>query len=112
MRSIAGRSARAVPFVAFALLAFSVMPARAYQKIRDIEQAEASDASGRITVEAAVIHVIQCNGSKEDGKVYYIYQYTKRPGFRAILPPEWANSIGNRDFVSFDEAAIAACGAG
>jgi hypothetical protein len=110
MVTMAKRNAGAVLAIALVILAADAAPARAYQKIRDINQPEARDGAGRITVEDAVIHVVQCNGPHEDGKVYYIYQYTKRVGFRAILPPDWGNSIGNRDFASFEEAAIAACG--
>jgi hypothetical protein len=87
-------------------------PAQAYQTLRDINQAESRDPSGRITTEASVIHVVLCDGPDEDGGQYYVYQYTKRTAFRAILPPNWGSPIGGRDFAGFAEAAGAACRGG
>jgi hypothetical protein len=69
-------------------------------------QAEARDAYGRLTVEAAQIHVVSCSG-----QTFYIYQYLNRLGFRAIRPPDWANAIGGRDYATFAEALAAAAAA-
>ena len=85
-------------------------PAAGYSLTGRFPQAEARDASGRLTVEASVIHTVQCNSAGENGRAFYLYQYTKRLGFRAIVPPYWASPIGGRDFASFNEAASAACG--
>jgi hypothetical protein len=63
----------------------------------------------QITVEASIIHHIYCNGRRENGGRYFIYQYTNRPGFRAILPPYWGDAIGGRDWRSFERAASVAC---
>jgi hypothetical protein len=87
----------------------AVQEANAYQTVQSTNQAEARDGSGRITVEASVIHVISCNAPGENRGQFYIYQYTKRAGFRAIAPPQWGNPIGGRDFGSFAEAASIAC---
>jgi hypothetical protein len=78
--------------------------------IREFNQGESRDASGRVTVEASVIYDVNCNGRE-----FYIYQYVNRPGFRVIRPPDWGHSIGGRDFSSFGEAigvAAATSGAG
>jgi hypothetical protein len=72
-------------------------------------QNEQRDHSGRITVEASVIHYVTCNGGGENGGRFFVYQYTKRAGFRAILPPNWGSPIGGRDVGSFGEAAGIAC---
>lgn len=81
--------------------------------VRYVEQArtpqgEARDASGRITVEAALIHQVLCqNGAV--GRRIFVYEYTNRPGFRAILPPDWGRPLGGRDFGTFAEATAAGC---
>ena len=61
-------------------------------------------------MEASNIHVIACNGAGENGGQFYIYEYLNRPGFRAILPPNWGNALGGRDFGTYQEAASVACG--
>lgn len=66
-------------------------------------QPESRDGSGRITVEAARIHVMSCSGTE-----VFIYQYVNRPGFRVIRPPAWGSRIGGRDFGSYDDALAAA----
>jgi hypothetical protein len=104
------RSTIALPTVAGVILAVTA-PTQAYQIVQKMNQAESRDPSGRITVEASVINVIQCNGAGENGGQYYIYQYINRPGFRAIQPPNWGSPIGGQDFATFDQAA-AACGTG
>jgi hypothetical protein len=86
-------------------------PARAYQVTQQMNQAEARDASGRVTVEASVIHVVACNGAGENGGQFYVYQYVNRPGFLAIKPPEWSRHIGGRQYATFQEAAGVACAA-
>ena len=75
-------------------------------------QAEQRDAYGRITVEASVISVLNCNGAGENGRQFYIYRYVNRGGFRAILPPYWGSPIGGRDWSTFQIAARVACTAG
>ena len=76
------------------------------QTVQRINQPESRDAAGRIRVEAATIHVMNCPSR---GQIY-IYQYLNRPGFRAIRPPDWGHSIGDRDFPTFEQAQQAAVG--
>ena len=85
-------------------------PANAYEVTRVISQPEEHDASGKITVEASVIHVVACNGPAENGGEFFIYQYSNRPGYRAIRPPEWSSPLGGRDVDTYDEAVGIACG--
>lgn len=59
----------------------------------------------RIRVEAALVHRVAC----QYGATIYVYQYLKRPFFRAIQPPNWGNALGGRDFATFNEAATAGC---
>lgn len=93
------------------MLALTPAPGHAYQELQTMHQAE-QRSGGRITVEESNIHVIRCNGAGENGGQFYIYQYLKRSGFRAILPPNWGRPIGGHDWGSFAEAAAAACGGG
>ena len=95
-----------------AALTLTIMPANASQPVQRFNQAEQRDASGRLTVEASVITVVNCNGAGENGRQVYIYQYVNRAGFRAILPPYWSDAIGGRDWATYDQAAVAACGGG
>jgi hypothetical protein len=60
---------------------------------------------GRIVREAAIIHNIRC----PNGATIYVYQYIKRPFFRAIRPPNWGQAIGGRDFGTYEEAIRAGC---
>jgi hypothetical protein len=83
--------------------------ASAYQITQRFDQPESRDTSGRVTVEAARIHVLTCNGSGENLKQVYIYEYLNRSGFRAVLPPDWGRPLGGRDWSSFDDAARVAC---
>jgi hypothetical protein len=76
----------------------------ACQPVRDMVQRESRDASGRILVEAATIHVMSCGGAE-----VFIYEYMNRRGYRVIRPPDWSHAIGGRDFATIDEAmAVAA----
>src|SRR5262249_12485093 len=77
-----------------------------YTELSQSRQAETRNASGKVTVEASTIHVIACHGASE-GRQLYIYQYTKRPGFRAIAPPNWGNAAGGGASASLAEAAAA-----
>lgn len=86
-----------------------VAPAKA-KVVQRFDQPEARDPSGRVTVEAATIQVIVCDGAPSTRR-HYIYQYAKRQAFRAILPPAWGSAIGGRDFGTYDEAVNAACAA-
>ncbi|MDP2312182.1 MAG: hypothetical protein Q8P41_04700 [Pseudomonadota bacterium] len=95
--------------VVTAALTLHSAPAHAYQSVHDFAQEEVRDANGKVTVEASIIHVIQCNAEGENGGQFYIYQFTDRAGFRAIQPPAWGSPIGGKDFDTFDEAATAAC---
>jgi len=95
-----------------AVIGASTAPAQAHQALQRFNQAEQRAPNGRIAVEASVITVVACNSPGERGGQYYIYQYVNRPGFRAILPPNWGAPIGGRDFGSFNEAAGAACRSG
>jgi hypothetical protein len=83
--------------------------ASAFQITRSFDQQESRDTSGRVTVEAARIHVLTCNGSGENLKQVYVYEYLNRPGFRAILPPDWGRPLGGHDWSTFDDAAKVAC---
>jgi hypothetical protein len=59
-------------------------------------------------VEASVITPFVCNGPGENGRQYFIYQYTARPPgsptFRVILPPDWAHPLGGRDLFNWQDA--------
>jgi hypothetical protein len=77
--------------------------AQACSELQNYNQAESRDSTGKITVEAALIHVVTCNGRQ-----FYIYQYLKRAGFRAVLPPDYGHAIGGRDFATYAEALAAA----
>lgn len=77
--------------------------------IGSLSQAEARDGSGKVTVEAATIHVVACGGGATPG--IYVYQYVNRAGFRAIKPPDWGRALGGRDFATLDEAIGAGCAA-
>ncbi len=72
-------------------------------------QQEIRDGSGRITQEAAKIYIVTCQIGYNTGRQIYIYQYLRRPGFRAILPPDWSHPAGGRDFATYNEALNAAC---
>ena len=76
----------------------------AAQEVSQLEQAESRDPYGRITVESALIHLVACTGGARSGRQYYIYQYRNRPGFRAILPPDWGHALGGRDLPSYGQA--------
>lgn len=76
-----------------------------------MRQAANRDASGRLLVEAAIIHVLQCAGPKGP-ETLYVYQYVDRPGVRVIRPGDWATAIGGRDFGSLEEAVAVAATAG
>lgn len=84
----------------------------AWDIVEEFDQAEARDAEGRITVEESIIYVIACSGPSENGGQYYLYEYVNRDGYRAILPPDWGQPIGGRDFDTMDEAGAAACTTG
>jgi hypothetical protein len=84
-------------------------PAGAYVITGKQVQGEQRDHTGRISAEASVIHHVACNGGGENGGRFFVYQYTKRAAFRAILPPNWGSPLGGRDFGSFGEAAGVAC---
>jgi hypothetical protein len=85
------------------------MPAL-YRELRRTEQPEVRDAAGKITVEAAIIHVLSCDGASGNGAQIWLYEYANRPGFRAIAPPNWGAPLGGRDFARFVDAASAGCG--
>jgi hypothetical protein len=52
--------------------------------------------------EAAILTVLSCNSPGENGRLYYIYQYTNRapgaPSYRLIIPGDYSRSIGGRDW--------------
>jgi hypothetical protein len=62
-----------------------------------------------LNVEESVITPVVCNGPGENGRQYFIYQYTARPPgsptFRVILPPNWAQALGGHDLFSWQDAA-------
>jgi hypothetical protein len=63
-------------------------------------------------VEPSYIRVIVCNGPGENGKQFYLYEYDRPAGqatFRAVLPPNWGQSVGGHDYDTFQQAAQAAC---
>ena len=93
-----------------AALPFCIPPAaQAHQITNRFYQAQQTDAYGRLTVEASIISVVQCNGAGENGLQFYVYAYQNRPGFRAIYPPYWSSPIGGHDFATFGQAASIAC---
>lgn len=94
------------------VLALASPRAHAWELVQQFDQPEQRDANGNITVEASVIQVINCSGEGENGGQFYIYEYLDRPGFRAILPPDWGHPVGGQDFATEDEAIAAACTAG
>jgi hypothetical protein len=80
-----------------------------FAELQRIDQPEQRDPStGRITVEAATIHVITC-APGDASRPIYIYEYAKRRAFRAIEPPRWGSPLGGRDFASFAQAVDAGC---
>ena len=99
------------PAIAAAAAALTLtISASASQPVQRFSQPEQRDAYGRLTVEASVITVLNCNGAGENGRQIYIYQYVNRAGWRAILPPYWSQAIGGRDWNTYDEAVSAGCG--
>lgn len=82
-------------------------PTRAFQETGRTMQPERRDAAGRIVVEAAVIHGVNCQG----GGSIYVFEYLNRRGFRAIQPPNWGRALGGGDFANFADAASMGCGA-
>jgi hypothetical protein len=81
-------------------------PGRAYTISSEAVQPAASN------VEGSYIRVILCNGPGENGKQFYLYEYDRpsgQPTFRAVMPPNWGQSIGSRDYDTFQQAAQAAC---
>lgn len=84
-------------------------PARAHSEVNAFLQPERRDETGRVTVEAAAVHVIHCDDEGENGGEYYVYQYIYRDGFRVIAPPNWGQVIGGRDWDTYMEAVTAAC---
>jgi hypothetical protein len=74
--------------------------------LESFAQSETRDYQGRITREAATIHVVVCPGT---GYELYIYEYLKRRSFRAIQPPDYGQPLGGRDFPTYDEAVTAGC---
>ncbi len=76
-------------------------------EVQTVNQPEQRDASGAITVEASIIHVMNCPGNRQ----VYLYEYLNRTAFRVINPPNWSRPVGGRDFGSSDEAlSVAATG--
>jgi hypothetical protein len=96
--------------VATALVGLTLAPqtASAHQVTQRFHQPE-QRAGNRITVEESWINVLACNGAGENRGNFYVYQYVKRAGFRAILPPHWASPLGGHDWGTFEQAAAAAC---
>jgi hypothetical protein len=82
---------------------------RAYTEIQQLNQQQATDANGIITVETAIIHVINCTDPGENQTQIYVYEYVNRVGFRAVLPPNWGTSLGGGDYVTLAQAAGAGC---
>jgi hypothetical protein len=103
------RSARALGLGLAAAATFGATSASAYTVINRFGQPERIGYDGRYEVEASMISVINCNGAGEHGGQFWIYQYTNRAGYRAILPPHWANALGGKDWPTFQEAATVAC---
>ena len=62
-------------------------PAQAYEEISSFYQGESTDGYGNITVEASIIHIVECWDLGENGGEFYVYEYMNRLGFRAIQPP-------------------------
>ncbi len=85
-------------------------PAQAYEEVYSFYQAESTDGYGNITVEASIIHIVECWDLGENGGEFYVYEYVNRLGFRAIQAPDWGHAIGGKDFDTYEEAALAACG--
>jgi hypothetical protein len=73
--------------------------------LQNIGQPEQRDASGRVQLEAAVIHIVTCNARQ-----VYIYEYQNRVGFRAISPPDFGHALGGKDFTTYLDAVKAGCG--
>lgn len=68
-------------------------------------QVEQRDQTGRITVEAAVVHAVTC----PNGRRIQVYQFANRPEFRAVLPMEAGRALGGRDFPQYVQAVRAGC---
>ncbi len=104
------RTRGAAPTLALLAVAFAATPARAYEEINSFDQPRVTDETGKITVEASIVHVVACSGAGENGGQYYVFEYRDRPGFRAIAPPDWGTPIGGEDFDTYEQAVQAACG--
>jgi hypothetical protein len=72
----------------------------ACQEVQTITQPESRDETGAITVEASIIHVMDCPNQQQ----LYIYEYLNRSGFRVIRPPGWSQPIGGHDVATMGEA--------
>ena len=84
-------SRRLVALAAAAVLeAALTLPACAYQIVENVTQTETRGPSGQVTREAAVIHVVVCNGAGENGRRFDVYEYPNQRGFRAIEPPNYS----------------------
>lgn len=110
LRVVSSRSSAFVLLAAAAMAALVPSSGLAYQETQAAYQPEQRDAAGNLSVEASNIHVLVCNGAGENGGQFYIYEYLNRPGFRAILPPNWGSPLGGQDFGTYQEAASIACG--
>jgi hypothetical protein len=113
------RGSSSVQRLGLALLALAlpavfllVAPANAFEEVTSFGQDESYDTEGNLVVEASVIHVLECIDPGENGEEVYVYEYVNRPGFRAISPPDWGHALGGKDFDTYEEAALVACGGG
>jgi len=99
--------------LAAALALFVPNVSRAYTHVRDFDQEEQRDGNGNITVERAIIHVLNCDGDGENRRQAYIYEFLDRDPdqaiYRAILPPDWGRAIGGHDLYNFEYAGTLAC---
>jgi hypothetical protein len=83
-------------------------PTQAYQVVQRFSQAQVGPDTAP-QVEASIIDVVACNGPGENGAQFYLYQYQKRPGFRAVFPPYWGQGA---NFSDYYQAASTTCGLG
>jgi hypothetical protein len=78
------------------LLCLLADAARAFTQSQPVTQLAARNR------EASTFTVFTCNSAGENGRLYYLYQYTNRtpgsPLYRLVIPPSWGQSVGGHDW--------------
>jgi hypothetical protein len=78
------------------LLCLAADAAEAFTQSQPITQPAARNR------EASIYTAFTCSSPGENGRVYYLYQYTNRtpgsPLYRLVIAPSWGQSVGGRDW--------------